>query len=254
MKKIGISLSGGGSRGIAHIGILKALDEAGIRISMVTGTSAGAIVGAFYCSGYTPDSIMEIIRETKLIKYVRPAISHSGLLKLETIVPIFQKYLKNDAFDALQIPLIVAATNVRLGENTFLHEGELIRSVLASCAVPVIFEPINLNGEIFIDGGILNNLPVEPLIGHCDIIIGSNCNPISQNYQPKGMKSLLERSLLMAIGVNTYLKRENCDLFLEPQGLQNLGGFDFSKGAEIFKIGYRYGKSMIPEITKLIEK
>jgi NTE family protein len=253
MKKIGISLSGGGSRGIAHIGILKALDEAEIRISMVTGTSAGAIVGAFYCNGYSADSIMEIIHETKLINYVRPAISLTGLLKLETIAPIFQKYLKNDAFNALQIPLIVATTNVRLGKNTFLHNGELIRSVLASCAVPVIFEPIHLHGEIYIDGGILNNLPVEPLIGHCDIILGSNCNPISQNYQPKGMKSLLERSLLMAIGVNTYLKRENCDLFLEPEGLQNLGGLDFSMAEKIFKIGYEYGKSMIPKIIKLIE-
>jgi NTE family protein len=217
MKKIGISLSGGGSRGIAHIGILKALDEAEIRISMVTGTSAGAIVGAFYCNGYSADSIMEIIHETKLINYVRPAISRTGLLKLETIAPIFQKYLKNDAFNALQIPLIVATTNVRLGKNTFLHNGELIRSVLASCAVPVIFEPIHLHGEIYIDGGILNNLPVEPLIGHCDIILGSNCNPISQNYQPKGMKSLLERSLLMAIGVNTYLKEKIVTYFWNPK-------------------------------------
>ncbi len=254
MKKIGISLSGGGSRGIVHIGILKALDEAKIKISMVTGTSAGSIVGAFYCSGYSPDNIMEIIRETKLIKYVRPAISFSGLLKLETIVPIFQKYLKNDSFDALNIPLIVAATNVRNGKNAFLGSGELIKSVLASCAVPVIFQPIQLNGETYIDGGILNNLPIEPLIGHCDMIIGSNCNPISENYEPGNMRSLMERSLLMAIGVNTYLKKENCDLFLEPEELKNFGGFDFSKAREIFDIGYRYGKSIVPSVQELLEQ
>lgn len=254
MKKIGISLSGGGSRGIVHIGILKAFDEAGIKISMVTGTSAGSIVGAFYCSGYAPDSIMEIIRDTKLIKYVRPAISFSGLLKLETIIPIFQKYLKKDSFEALNIPLIVSATNVRQGKNDFLYKGQLIKSILASCAVPVIFEPIKLNNEVYIDGGILNNLPIEPLIGHCDIIIGSNCNPISENYEPGNMKSLMERSLLMAIGVNTYLKKENCDLFLEPEQLKNLGGFDFSKAEEIFEIGYSYGKSMIPKVNELIRK
>jgi NTE family protein len=252
MKKIGISLSGGGSRGIVHIGILKAIDEAGIKISMVTGTSAGSIVGAFYCSGYSPDNIMDIIRETRLIKYVRPAISLSGLLKLETIAPIFRKYLKNDTFDALKIPLVVAATNVRKGKNTFLHDGELVKSVLASCAVPVVFDPIKINGEVYIDGGILNNLPVEPLVGHCDVIIGSNCNPISENYEPGNMRSLMERSLLMAISVNTYLKREQCDLFLEPEELKNYGGFDFSKAEEIFKIGYDYGKSMIPEMKKLI--
>ena len=229
MKKIGISLSGGGSRGIVHLGILKALDEAKIKLSMVTGTSAGSIVGVFYCSGYSPDNIMEIIRDTKLIKYVRPAISFSGLLKLERIIPIFQKYIKHDNFESLSIPLIVAATDVRHGKNAYLGSGELIKSVLASCAVPVIFEPIRLNGEVYIDGGILNNLPVEPLIGHCDIIIGSNCNPISENYEPGNMRSLMERSLLMAIGVNTYLKKGNCHLFLEPEALKPFGGFDFSK-------------------------
>jgi len=251
MKKVGISLSGGGSRGIVHIGILKAIDEAGIKLSMVTGTSAGAIVGAFYCSGYSPDGIMEIIRETKLIKYVRPAISRSGLLKLETIESIFNLYLKNDSFDALSIPLVVATTNVRNGANVFLHDGPLIKSVLASCAVPVIFEPIKLNGEFYIDGGVLNNLPVEPMIGHCDIILGSNCNPISENYSPGNMRSLLERSLLMAINVNTFTKKDLCDIFMEPEGLKNFGGFDFSKSNEIFNIGYEYGKSMVGNIKAL---
>lgn len=252
MKKIGISLSGGGARGIVHIGILKALDEAGIKVNMLTGTSAGAIVGAFYCSGYKPDSIMEIITETRLIKYVRPAVSMAGLLKLETIMPAFQRYLKNNSFQNLQIPLIVAATNIKQGKSTFLHDGELIRSVLASCAVPVIFKPIEIDGELYIDGGVLNNLPVEPLVGHCDVIIGCNCNPISDSYQPGSMRSLLERSLLMAIGVNTYLKKEKCDIFLEPQKLEGYGGFDFSKAGEVFNIGYEYGKSRIPDIEQLL--
>ena len=253
MKKIGISLSGGGSRGIMHLGILKAIDEAGIKINMVTGTSAGAIVGVFYCSGFSPDSIMSIIRETKLIKYVRPAISTSGLLKLENIIAVFKKYIKDDTFDALKIPLIVAATNVKKGINSFLHDGPLIHSVLASCAVPVIFKPIELDGEFYIDGGILNNLPVEPLIGHCDIIIGSNCNPIAENYEPGNMRSLLERSLLMAIGVNTYAKKDLCDLFLEPEGLKGYGGFDFSKSEDIFNIGYEYGKTQTKRIFELLE-
>lgn len=252
MKKVGIALSGGGSRGIVHLGILKAIDEAGITIHMVTGTSAGAIVGVFYCSGYSPENIMEIIRETKLIKYVRPAVSVSGLLKLDTIISVFKKYIKKDSFEALNVPLIVSATNVKKGTNTFLHDGPLIKSVLASCAVPVIFKPIELNGESYIDGGILNNLPVEPLIGHCDVIIGSNCNPVSENYVPGNMRSLLERSLLMAISVNTLTKREQCDLFLEPEGLANYGGFDFLKATEIFEIGYSYGRSMIDKIENLL--
>lgn len=250
MKQVGISLSGGGARGIAHIGILKAIDEEGIPIGLLTGTSAGALVGAFYCNGYSPDSIMEIISETKLFRFVRPAISRSGLLKLETLIPLLRRYFKIDSFDALKIPLTVAATNIRLGKTTYLSQGELIQSVLASCAVPVIFEPIRLNGEAYIDGGLLNNLPVEPLIGNCELIIGSNCNPVREDYKPGNMRSLIERSLLMAIGVNTYLQKEHCDVFLEPEALKEYGGFDFSKAAEIFKIGYEYGKSKISEIRQ----
>lgn len=253
MKKTGISLSGGGARGFAHIGILKALDEAGIKITMMSGTSSGAIVGLFYCSGYSPDSIMEIIKEMRLIKYMRPAISKSGLLKLESIIPLFRKYLKNDSFETLNIPLVVAGTNVRLGKTTYFHEGQLIKPVLASCAVPVLFEPIKIQGELYIDGGVLNNLPVEPLFGHCDVIIGSNCNPVSQNFKPANMKSLVERSLLMAIGVNTYLQREKCTVFLEPEGLYNTGVFDFSNAGEIFNKGYEYGKSRIQEILEFID-
>ena len=252
MKEIGISLSGGGSRGIVHIGILKAIDEAGIKIKMVTGTSAGAIVGLLYCSGYSPDSIMEIIRETKLIKYVRPAISFSGLLKLESIVGVFKKYINNNSFEALNIPLVVAATNVKKGTSSLLSEGDLIQSVLASCAVPVIFQPINIDDELYIDGGVLNNLPIEPLMDNCDIIIGSNCNPISENYEPGNMRSLLERSLLMAISVNTVAKKEHCHVFLEQDGLKGYGGFDFSKSNEIYNIGYEYGKTMIEKIKQLL--
>lgn len=252
MKKIGIALSGGGSRGIMHIGILKAIDEAGIKLSLVTGTSAGAIVGAFYCSGYSPDRIMDIIRDTKLFKYVRPAISVSGLLKLETVVSVFERYLKNNSFELLKIPLVVSTTNIRTGKNELLSQGELIISVMASCAVPVIFEPVRLNGERYIDGGLLNNLPIEPLIGSCDIVIGSNCNAISENYQVGNMRSLMERSMLMAISGNTAIKKDRCDIYMEPDGLKNYGGFDFSKSEEIFQIGYNYGKTMIDNIKALL--
>jgi NTE family protein len=253
MKTVGISLSGGGSRGIVHIGILKALDEAGIKMSMVSGTSAGAIVGLFYCSGYSPDNIMEIIRETKLIRYVRPAISLSGLLKLESIKAVFSKYIKVDSFSNLQIPLVVSATDVVKGTNRLFTDGPLIQSVLASCALPVIFQPIKVGNDVFIDGGVLNNLPVEPVVEHCDLTIGSNCNPVSEVFQPTNMRSVLERSLLLAINVNTLSKIPFCDFFFEPTKVKDYRGFDFSKSDEIFKIGYEYGKYKVEEVMKKLQ-
>ena len=253
MKKLGIALSGGGARGIVHIGILKAIDEAGIPVSMVTGTSAGAIVGAFYCSGYSPDNILEIIHETKLIKYVRPAVGKGGLLRLETLEHVFRKYLRNNSFEALKIPLAVAATDIRRGNSAYLRKGDLIRSVFASCAVPVLFKPIKLNGETYVDGGILKNLPVDPLVDHCDVIAGCNCNHVPDDYEPGNMRSLLERTLMITFNLNTYLEKDKCDIFLEPAEVGNYRASDFSKADEIFDIGYEYGKSMTPKISKLLQ-
>jgi NTE family protein len=255
VKSVGISLSGGGSRGVAHVGILKALEEAGIKISKVTGTSAGAIVGAFYCSGFSPDCIMDIIREINLIGMMRPALKRAGLLKLENTIPTFKKYIKNDSFSELKIPLVVSATNLGSGLSDYLSTGPLIMSVLASCAVPFLFQPININDNMYIDGGILNNLPIEPLEGQCDLIIGSSCNPVAGNFVPTGLKSLAERVLLLGAGVSTRQKIERCDLFLEPDELKCIGGFNFSKADDIFQIGYSYGRAMMPEIKqKLSEK
>ncbi len=250
--KIGISLSGGGARGVAHVGFVKAIEEAGIEVSMYTGTSAGAIVSAFLCYGYTPDEIMDIIRSVKLYRYVRPAISKSGLLKMETTKNIYSQHIVNDDFRYLKKPLVIAATNVRKGENVFFNSGSIIDAVMASTAVPVIFSPVQINGEYFIDGGILNNLPVEPLVGHVDKIVGVSCNPIDSNYELGSFKSLMERSLLMAINVNTFAKKHLCDLFLEPPGLKGFGGFEFNRSEELFTIGYEYGKTQVDAIKNLM--
>ena len=247
---LGLSLSGGGARGISHIGILKAFDEYGIKFSMLTGTSAGAIVGAFYCAGYSPDEIIDIIKSVKLYKYIRPAISKSGLLKMGTTKAIYEKYLP-PKFEDLSIPFVIAATNLRQGTNTFFSHGQLIEPVMASSAVPVVFDPVKIENELYIDGGILNNLPVEPLIGHVDKIVGINCNPIGEQVETGNMKSLLERSLLMAINVNSYNKKGQCDLFLEAEGLKGFGAMEFAKAQQLFDIGYEYGKTVADKVLLL---
>lgn len=246
--KIGLALSGGGSRGISHLGFLQAFKEAGITFSMVTGTSAGAIIGLFHCYGYEPNEILHFIKSIKPLRYFRPAISKSGLIKMDALRPLFESYIEKDDFSALKIPLVVASTSVQEGKNVFFYEGEVIKPVMASAAVPVVFDPIEINGRYFIDGGILNNLPVEPLVGHVDRILGINSNPISGKYQLGNIKSLMERSLLMAINVNTYSKRALCDMFLEAPEMAEFGAFELSKADEMFEIGYNNGLKHIDNI------
>jgi len=238
--KIGIAFSGGGSRGIAHVGILKALSEFGITPHIITGTSAGSIIGALYAYGYSSDEILEIVKKTKLLKILRPAFTRSGLLTLEKTYNFFKSLLPTDSFESLKIPMYICATNVKNGRSTYFSSGSLIRSVMASSAIPVIFSPVEIDGKHYIDGGITNNLPVEPLVGHCDKIIGLHCNPVDKDYDTGNMKELLERTFIITINGNIENRKKVCDLFLEPYELKSYGAFDFAKARDIYQVGYDY--------------
>jgi NTE family protein len=250
---IGIAFSGGGSRGIAHIGVLKAFEEFNIKPMLLTGTSAGSIVGALYAYGYTAEEILEMVLKTKLLRILRPAFTKAGLLTLEKAYDFFRSILPTDSFESLKIPLHICATNLKNGQPTFFSTGSLIRSVMASSAIPVIFSPVEIDGIPYIDGGITNNLPVEPLIGHCDKIIGIHCNPVDKDYAMGNMKELLERTFILAINKNVDNHRNACDLYLEPYQLKDYTAFDFAKAKDIFHTGYEYALKNAKQILSLKE-
>ncbi len=128
MKKYGLVLSGGGARGISHIGVLKALDEIGLKFHRLAGTSAGSIVGSLYAYGYAPDKILEIVLQTSFLKSVRPAWTMTGLLSLERLKDVLLKFLPENSFEALKIPITIAATEIIQGKPDYFSSGELIPS------------------------------------------------------------------------------------------------------------------------------
>ena len=250
--KIGLALSGGGARCISHLGVLQLFEEIGLKIESISGSSAGAIAGAFFAAGYAPQEIMELIISTKVYKLLRPALSKTGLLILKKTERVFLKYFPDDDFSQLSIPLFVAATDLNRGTTTFFSRGPLIKPLLASACVPVIFEPVKIKDASYIDGGILNNLPIEPLQERGHRIIGLNSNPIGSDFQVTNVKDLVERSLLLAITNHTHTKASACDLFLEPPQLGKYKIFDFGKAREIFDIGYNYAKENLGKLEELI--
>ncbi|MFC3881001.1 patatin-like phospholipase family protein [Algoriphagus namhaensis] len=236
--KIGIALSGGGVRGISHLGVLKALNEAGIFPNRVSGSSAGAIAGAMYCAGYKPEEILRIIVDTNYFKFLRPAISWKGLLKMDQMEKLFGLYLKENDFAKLKIPLTVAATDIQKGKPVYFSEGEIIKAVMASSCIPGMFEPIFHDEKYLVDGGVLNNLPVEPLDGVCDYIIGVNCNHLPEETNITNMKNLIERTVIMSMNYNVYSRESKCDFFVEAHGLGKYGVLDIRKAPQLFKAGY----------------
>lgn len=254
--KLGIALSGGGTRGFAHLGMLQALEEVDIRPQVLSGTSAGALGAALYASGYPPAEILDIYTKSKPLKYLRPAVNFRGLIKIEKARAFLSRYLPEDSFEALRLPLSVSATNLNRGETERFSTGKLIDPILASSSLPIIFDPIQIGEERYVDGGILENLPVQPLVGTCDIILGMHCNPVGVDYQRFTFKSVMERSLMMAINVNTLGVMDLCQLFWEPPGLVGYKVFDIQRTREIYDIGYQYGKERIlaGDIEKLFSE
>lgn len=250
---IGIVLSGGGARGIAHLGVLKALEENGVHPDIISGTSAGAIVGGFYCAGFSPDEILKIIIKTNMLSIFKPAFSWKGLLSMDKFASILKTYLPH-SFEQLLKPLKIAATELEQGKIHYFDSGELIKPILASSCLPVLFNPIEIEGKKFIDGGILNNLPVEGLMGHANPIIASSCNPIGVKKEINSFKDVMERSSILAINGNTLISKAMSHVLIEPDKLTHFSGFDLSKAKDIFETGYRYTCKNITIFTQKLNQ
>lgn len=245
---IGLVLSGGGARGISHLGVLAALEEYDLRPTRISGTSAGAIIGALYAAGYQPAEILKVIIKTKLFRYFKPNTSFAGLLRMESTEKLYRQMIKVDSFESLHIPLTVSATDIERGETVYFSEGELIKPLQASSCLPVIFAPVLIESNYFIDGGILNNLPIEPLEGKCDYIIGVHSNALPTHLKVSNIKQIIERSLHLAINTNVEARKKKCNFFIEPPGMASFSVYDVAKAEEIYQVGYQYAKEKLKEV------
>ena len=244
----GIALSGGGARGIAHLGVLKALDELGVHLDCMSGTSTGALVGALYSYGLSPEKILELIINTRFFSSLRPAWTWTGLVNMDGLRDLILKLIPEDSFDALKIPLTITATNLTKGKAEYFTVGPLTPAVLASCCVPVLFNPVHVNGEVYVDGGMTDNLPSKSIRHKCNLLIGSHCNFVSSEFDVKNFRSVIERSLLMAVSGNTTVSKELCDILIEPPGLANISVFDVKNAELLFNVGYEF---LIKNYSKL---
>lgn len=249
---IGLVLSGGGARGIAHLGVMKALLEMGISINRIAGTSAGAIAGVMIANGYSPDEALKIVEASSFMKHLRPAWNRMGLLRIDTVIELYRKYLPHDSFEALKIPLHVAAVDLNEGELDVFESGELIRPILASACLPGIFEPMVLNKRQYVDGGVLNNLPVELIENKVDILIGSHCNPFGLTKPITSMRGVIERSLILAVQSKTKERFAKCNVLVEPPELANFAISDVKRARELFRIGYQHTLSAKNRIEKTL--
>jgi len=236
--KFGIVLSGGGARGFAHIGVLKALNEHGIFPEIISAVSAGSIVGSLYADGYSPDEIYSIMGELDIYKFLKFYRPKFGMLKAEGLRKRLAENLSVSNLEELKIPLIISATNFTKAESEYFNTGSIIDAVMASSAIPILLKPFMMNGQMYVDGGLMNNLPVEPLQDLCDNIIGVNVNPVHEITRLKSFRNFADRVLHLAIRANVNINIPKCDMYIEPEGLMNFNLLKVSSSKQIFEQGY----------------
>lgn len=238
---IGLTLSGGGMRGIAHIAVLKALEEYNLKPDIISGTSAGSIIAAFYSFGKSPDEMMEIVKQTTFFSKSFLRLSKNGIFSSNFILKLFTDYFPEDDFKILKIPIYVATTELTHGIVDFFSEGNLFLPLLASSSVPFVLPPVKIGDKIYVDGGVLDNLPIEPIIDKCDFLIASHVNSIS--YDSLEKMSLLkefDRILHLAIAKSVYAKVNSCNIFLDPPKMTKFSLFNKKSLDIMFKEVYEY--------------
>ena len=229
---------------MAHVGAIQALEEQGIYAGVVSGSSAGAVVGALYCHGYSPAEMKRFFEETPLFHISRFAFGKPGFIDTDKFYKDFEKYFRVDDFSSLKKRLYVTAVDMLSGRKRVFSEGELIRPLLASSAFPGLFSPVCIDDILYSDGGILDNFPVSPVREIAEELIGVYVSPLD-TIQPENLKysvNVLERAIRINYSERSMRKFEACDLLVRPPKLVDYGLLDVGKLEEIYQVGYETTK------------
>jgi NTE family protein len=246
MKKytLGIALSGGGSRGFAHLGAMKALHEKGIVPEVISGASAGSIAGSLIADGKSPDEAFELLKSKGFFHYTSIRFPRSGFFSLKGLAKQLEKAYEAETIERLKTPLFIALTNLNTGRIEYKSSGPLLKTVIASSSIPVMFEPVEIDGQSYIDGGLLENLPHTPLKDICEKIIAVNLIPVKQTKNVRSMKKIISRVLDLTVNLTVDAVRDEADVFIEPPGLMPYGYLNSKEAKEVFDIGYEFTKNL----------
>lgn len=237
--RLGIALSGGGIKGISHAGALKALEEYGIEAQILSGVSAGAIVGALYSDGYRPEEIAAFFDDVTFSKMTNLQLLEGGFFSMRSFEKFLSGKLRASSFEELPLPLRVVATDLDKGCSVTFTSGALLPPVIASSSMPVLFAPKVIDGVNYVDGGVIKNFPVSTIRSDCRYVIGVNCSPMVADDYRLNIVNVATRAYHFMFRSNTLHDRDLCDLLIEFKDVADYDTFDVAKSKEIFEIGYR---------------
>ncbi|TSA31762.1 MAG: patatin [Porphyromonadaceae bacterium] len=242
---LGLVLGGGGARGFAHLGVAKALLEKGIQPDIISGVSAGAIAGAFLASGMDPDDIFKLLKEQDFMKISHFKMSKQGFIRLDGLKNQIKIHIPFKNLEDLPTPLIVAVCNLNKARMEYISSGPLADIVLASSSIPILFSPVKMGDQVYVDGGVLDNLPIKPLRKICDKVIAVNISPIHDTDKLDNLFQIATRVFHVSVDKSTIKSGKLADLYIEPPGVDHYDILRVKYAEELFHIAYEHTKELI---------
>jgi len=255
-KKIGIALGGGGAKALAHIPMLEALDELGVKPHLITGCSMGAVIGALYASGLSGSDIRHFIDNLvatkneswpealihkdilEWIKFIDPELGAGGLIDGENFIQYLHKEIQVKYFSELKIPLRIVAADFWEREQVILDQGKLLPAIKASMTFPGLFVPAKMDGRILMDGGLVNPVPYDLLLGECDITIAVDVTgsiPVPADSQPSFFDSIFNSiHIMQETIIKEKLKNRQPDIFIRP-AINGIRMLEFYKAKTVYR-------------------
>ncbi len=251
---IGLALSGGAARGIAHAGVLEVLREAGVPVRAVAGTSAGAVVGALFAAGVPPGEIGRLACETRWNDLFRARVPHAGLVSGEGLEQFFKQVIPARTFAELRLPFAAVATDLATGRRVDITSGPLARAILASCSLPVLLEPALLGGRLLVDGGVSSQIPVRAVSETLGVtpVVAVDVN-VGGLEQPR-LDSLVDVAVHLAMLWSARTAREEAmvaDVLIGVDA-RGIALHDLAKGPELLRRGREAARAALPAILGLV--
>ena len=251
---IGLALGGGFARGIAHIGVLKVLEEENIPIHFVAGTSVGALIGAAYCSGLCVAECEDFASRVRFKHFARWTLSRCGFASNQRMIGFLDNLLKVKTFEDLRIPLAVTATDFSTGDGVVFHSGPLVDPVRASCAYPGMFLPVKINGRLLVDGMLAYPVPTQPLreMGANRVLAISLKGKWTNVEGPRHVFEVIGQCFAIAQEMNSSQWKQAADLVVEPEVHEfKYDAFDHS--AALVRAGETAMRAALPEVRKWLQ-
>lgn len=236
--KLGIVLSGGGARGLAHCVALQAFEEMGLRPDIMAGVSAGSVVTAMYAAGLKPQDILKIFTDAKFGDFAELAVPRDGFFSMDGFRRMLRRTIPYKNLSDLPLPAVVCATDLDHNKPVAFTEGDIADCVSASCSIPIVFKPVKIGGVTYVDGGVTANLPAWALRDKCKYLIGVNCSPLPRRGRAGSILDIAQRTYDLLVKNNSIPQMELCDLAISLNDIANYKVFNLREIKRVYQLGY----------------